>query len=367
MKSRTAELRARLVQLIAELPDSNSEETDSDDCPSQVLTYGSFFSGMECPLTALEIVANTSRINRVLKPQFACDINKHCRDVLSKHFRHGKLLSDITRCNIKKDFETVDIFWSSAPCQDFSCNGKRKGGATSRGRLFRFHCRYINHHQPNAWVLEQVPAFKQDKKYAREYRAQMRQLKHTKLYHIEEHILDTENFGVPQRRKRLYIIGVNICKMVRQPKFAAPQEQILPALRLEDLIDRTMGTDKDIPTSSVPLSNLIDGLQRAQRRFNVNPLDRLVVMDLFGSRVNMSLNRSPTITATRASRRGYWLSSKKRFTNVDELMRLQGIPSRRYAWNDTVTPRQIGHMIGSGVSCNVAISLMTKILSATIL
>ena len=87
MKSRTAELRARLVQLIAELPDSNSEETDSDDCPSQVLTYGSFFSGMECPLTALEIVANTSCMNRVLKPQFACDINKHCRDVLSKHFR----------------------------------------------------------------------------------------------------------------------------------------------------------------------------------------------------------------------------------------------------------------------------------------
>ena len=361
-------LRSQLERLLAELSDSDD---DGDAHSPAVLTYGSFFSGMECPLTALEMAANTSDTPRILRAEFACDINKHCRAVLAKNFHHRRLHSDISSLNIKKDLVTVDLFWSSAPCQDFSPNGKRKGASASRGRLFRYHCKYINYHQPNSWILEQVPSFKEDVKYCREYRAQMRQLKQSKLYSIEEHILDTEHFGIPQRRRRLYIIGVKVLKLIRQPQFAGPclerGQRPQNLLKLEDLIDHDNGTEKDIPTSNVPVNNLVVGLQRAQTRFGVNPLEHLVVMDLFGSRVNMSLGRSPTITATRGSMGGYWLSTKMRFTNTDELMRLQGIPPRRYEWKSQTTERQIGHMIGNGVSVNVACHLMTEILDSSMI
>ena len=135
--------------------------------------------------------------------------------------------------------------------------------------------------------------------------------------------------------------------------------------KLEDLLDPTTGTDDDIPRSTVPITNLWEGLHHAAKRFKVNPLTHLIVMDLFGTRVNMQRGRSPTITATRASSGGYWLSSQRRFTNTDELMKLQGIPPQRYAWRGVVTARQLGHMIGNGVSVNVADALMREILDAT--
>ena len=365
-----SDIRRNLDQLIAEL--AASTHICDEEGPRRFLTYGSFFSGMECPLTALEMAANTEiDTPRILRAEFACDINKHCRAVIAKNFRHRRVYSDITTVNIKNDLVPVDLFWSSAPCQDFSKNGKRQGALNHRGRLYRYHCRYINYHKPNAWILEQVPSFKEDIKYRREYQAQLRSLKSSKIYSIEEHILDTQHFGIPQRRRRLYIIGVKISKLIRQPHFPGPRLELgqRPSnlLRLEDLIDNVQGTDNDIPTTSVPVTNLFNGLERAQTRFGVNPLKHLIVMDLFGSRVNLSRGRAPTITATRASSGGYWLSTKCRFTNKDELMRLQGIPPHRYEWKSTTTERQIGHMIGNGVSVNVACHLMTEIFASSMI
>lgn len=350
--------RARVDKLISEiLARSDLSQLNDND----VLTYGSFFSGMECPLVGLETACN----GRAIVAEFGIEISPHCTNVLKKNFDHKKILNDVTKVKIKDDLCHVNLLWSSAPCQDFSRNGKRLGTKNARGNLYKFPCRYINHHLPDAFVMEQVASFKEDAKHKKAFDAQMRALKRSKRYVIEDVVLNTADFCIPQTRRRLYIVGIKIEKLLHKPVFdRVCGSATSNLLKLEDLIDEYDGTEADLPTQMVAVSNLVNGLRKARVKYGKNPLEHLFVMDLFGSRVNIAIDRCPCITASRAAAGGYWLSSKFRFTNVNELLRLQGVPPDRFQFGQT-SRRQIGHMIGNGVSANVACHIWTEIIQAT--
>ena len=78
MKSNSASVLNFSDCQIAELPDDHELDGDdeSDEAKPRALTFGNFFSGMECPLTALEMASSTSHIPRDVKPRFACEISK---------------------------------------------------------------------------------------------------------------------------------------------------------------------------------------------------------------------------------------------------------------------------------------------------
>ena len=346
--------RVSIEQLLRELIAEQSRDND-------VITYGSFFSGMECPLVGLE-GACSGEHGRTVVSEFGIEISPHCTGVLKLNFDHKKLYDDVTKVKIKDDLCHVNLFWSSAPCQDFSKHGKRLGTTNPRGKLYKYPCRYINHHLPDAFVMEQVAAFKEDPKHKTAFTAQMRTLKRNKCYEIQDVVLNTGDFGIPQCRWRLYIIGIKKAKLLHKPVFDPPRG--VACVRLEDLLDNYDGTEADLPTQMVAVSNLLSGLHKAQVKYGKNPLDRLFMMDLFGSKVNVASEQSPCITAARAAAGGYWLSTKRRFTNINELLRLQGVPPARFLFGKT-SKRQIGHMIGNGVSANVACHLWTEIIHAT--
>ena len=130
--------------------------------------------------------------------EFGIEISPHCTNVLKKNFDHKKILNDVTKVKIKDDLCHVNLLWSSAPCQDFSRNGKRLGTKNARGNLYKFPCRYINHHLPDAFVMEQVASFKEDAKHKKAFDAQMRALKRSKRYVIEDVVLNTADFCIPQ-------------------------------------------------------------------------------------------------------------------------------------------------------------------------
>ena len=74
-----------------------------------VLTYGSFFSGMECPLVGLENALTTDGDHsRALVCEFGVDISPHCLGVIKNNFGHKKLYKDVTMVKIK-DMAPVDL------------------------------------------------------------------------------------------------------------------------------------------------------------------------------------------------------------------------------------------------------------------
>ena len=111
-----------------------------------------------------------------------------------------------------EDIPSFDFLFGGFPCQPFSSSGKRQGFADTRGTLFFEIERILDYHKPKGFILENVEGLvKHDLENKNDEIG--RTLK-TILYKLEElgykvswKVLDSVNFGVPQSRKRVFIVG----------------------------------------------------------------------------------------------------------------------------------------------------------------
>lgn len=99
----------------------------------------------------------------------------------------------------------LDILIGGSPCQSFSLLGKRRGFKDNRGLLFYDFLNVIKEIKPNCFVFENVPGMLTNDggKTIKTVQKEFENLG----YKIYKNILDSENFGIPQRRKRLIVIG----------------------------------------------------------------------------------------------------------------------------------------------------------------
>ena len=113
---------------------------------------------------------------------------------------------DITQIN-EKDIPDFDVLLAGFPCQPFSQAGLKKGFADTRGTLFFEIERILKEKRPKAFLLENV---KQLKGHDRGRTLQVI-LKHLDdlNYYVMYEILRAGDFGVPQNRERIYIVGIS--------------------------------------------------------------------------------------------------------------------------------------------------------------
>ena len=139
-----------------------------------------------------------------LQCAFACDIDESCRRQYERNFGLWPQ-SDIT------DIEAVtvpdhDILFAGFPCQPFSIIGDMNGMRDSRGTLFFDILRILRAKMPAAFVLENV------RNFAAIDRGKT--LKHAlnalaeQGYDCDWRILNALNFGLPQKRERIVIVGI---------------------------------------------------------------------------------------------------------------------------------------------------------------
>jgi len=101
-----------------------------------------------------------------------------------------------------------DVLLAGFPCQPFSMIGKRDGLSDPRGQLFNEVVRILDIRQPQAFVLENVKNLIKHNK-GESYKFIKAALENTGGgYQVYEHVLDSQNFGVPQHRERVYIVGI---------------------------------------------------------------------------------------------------------------------------------------------------------------
>lgn len=110
--------------------------------------------------------------------------------------------------DIKKivDIEPFDLLLAGFPCQPFSYAGKRQGFGDTRGTLFFEVERILNLYQPKAFLLENVRGlYTHDE--GRTFKTIINKL-HELGYGTYDLLLNSSDFGVPQNRVRLYILGI---------------------------------------------------------------------------------------------------------------------------------------------------------------
>ena len=94
-----------------------------------------------------------------------------------------------------------DIIIGGPPCQDFSSAGKRAEGA--RAELTVSFAEIVCKNLPKVFVMENVPQARTSMAYM-----QAKKMFSEEGYTLEEHVLDASLHGVPQKRKRLFLIGI---------------------------------------------------------------------------------------------------------------------------------------------------------------
>jgi DNA (cytosine-5)-methyltransferase 1 len=113
------------------------------------------------------------------------------------------------------DLKAVDFIVGGPPCQPFSIAGKRRGKRDIRADLIGHFIRIVDELRPSAFMLENVPnlAAISNGEFLDEVKAELRTLD----YSVDHRVVSAADFGVPQNRKRLVVLGVRGRKVVRFP------------------------------------------------------------------------------------------------------------------------------------------------------
>lgn len=116
----------------------------------------------------------------------------------------GDITKESTKQFIPNEF---DILCAGFPCQAFSLAGKKKGFEETRGTLFFDVAEIIRRKRPKAFFLENVKGLKIHDK-GKTLETILNVLRNDLDYFVPEpEIVNAMNFGVPQHRERIYIVG----------------------------------------------------------------------------------------------------------------------------------------------------------------
>ena len=132
------------------------------------------------------------------------EIDKYAIQIYEKHFPTHKAYGDITKIqpNTLPDF---DLLVGGFPCQAFSIAGKRRGFDDTRGTLFFDIARILKEKRPRNFILENVKGLLSHDN-GRTFKTIISTLAELG-YCVEWQVLNAKNFGVPQNRERVFIVG----------------------------------------------------------------------------------------------------------------------------------------------------------------
>jgi DNA-methyltransferase (dcm) len=142
---------------------------------------------------------------------FTSEIKPHAIQILQQNYPNEKIHGDITQID-EKDIPDFDFLLAGFPCQAFSAAGKRLGFSDTRGTLFFDVERILREKKPYGFVMENVEGLvNHDKKNKNDKIGQtlttILECLDNLNYKVSWGIHDAKSFGVPQERRRVYIVG----------------------------------------------------------------------------------------------------------------------------------------------------------------
>lgn len=196
--------------------DTKKIEVDEATKPLNVVSLFSGAGGMDLGFRGgfeyLGEVYDKNPFNLV----FANDIFQQAADVYEANFGHKVERRSIADLDMEKDMPdvNVDIVLGGFPCQTFSYSGKRAGLSDERGQLYLQMIRVIDHYKPKMFIAENVDGIRNSRKNVEGEDVDKSALsvilddfeKHG--YDVQYRVLTAADYGVPQMRRRVIIMGI---------------------------------------------------------------------------------------------------------------------------------------------------------------
>jgi len=315
------------------------------------IKVGSDCTGLGTELLALRL----TKIDHV--SVFGSEIHEATRRAYyGLHGPKAKLHFDIFK---RPKTVACDLYIAGPPCQTWSTMGTRAGldDLAGRGLVFYSCLEYIRDQRPRAVVLENVVGLRN--LHPNEFCDILAILKKMG-YAVTWKILDSRCSGLPQRRPRVYIVGIRSDSI--SSKFSFPQDMAVKP-KIEKFLNVSPST-RFSPQTQTQRRNLAV----AKKAIAANGLQGTILVDLAASArfENQGVGLAPCITATRAKTGGFFIFNQKRMTTTHELGRLQGFPTwavdkMMYSY---ASPADIRFAIGNAMSVNVLVRLLPRVLQS---
>jgi DNA (cytosine-5)-methyltransferase 1 len=287
------------------------------------------------------------------KRQLTCigysEIDKYAIQIYEKHFNH-KNYGDITKINAK-ELPDFDLLVGGFPCQSFSIAGKRGGFNDTRGTLFFDIARILREKQPRLLVLENVKGLLSHDQGKTFYTiiSTLDELG----YDCQWQVLNSKNFGVPQNRERVFIIGH--LRGTSRPQVFPIQESSGQTIR--QVVGGSQGYSTGLYISRV---NRREGVYDLKETETSGTLTSTMYKGIDASGRTGVLERGDIGRTIRSGGRGS-LTAKHNWDTVNDGMRirrltptecarLQGFPDN---WHEGVSDTQAYKCYGNAVTVNV--------------
>lgn len=284
---------------------------------------------------------------------FSNEWDKYANSVYKKHF--GACDNRDIRTIDATDIPEHDLLCGGFPCQSFSVAGKRGGFADTRGTLFFEIARILAKRQPRLCLLENVKGLlshDQGKTFSTII-ATLDELG----YDIQWQVLNSKDFGVPQSRERVYIVGhlrgtprpevfpfttttKQAIVQMNQPRHSC--RRVYDPSGIGPTLNTMQGGDRQ-PKVAIPVLTPDRGKKRQNGRRFKN-------------------DGEPSFTLTAQDKHGIFDGMAIRRLTPMECERLQGFPD---GWTEGFSDTQRYKMTGNAVTTNVVTAIAERLLCTT--
>jgi DNA (cytosine-5)-methyltransferase 1 len=294
------------------------------------------FIDLFCGIGGFRIAAETVCKERGIttKCVFSSDIDIDAQKAYEANFGE-KPLGDITKID-ERDIPDHDILFGGFPCQSFSICGDGRGFDDIRGTLFFDIARILREKRPAAFVLENVKQLRTHN--SGETLARIMETLENLEYDADFRVLNALDFGLPQKRERIFIVGF------REPRPFSWNVGKVPMKPLSEVLEQ------EVPASYFASDKIKQNRQKSIE--GKKPIDELTI---WHENKGGNISPLPYSCALRAGASyNYLLVNGERRLTEREMLRLQGFPdSYKIARSYQATRKQAGNSVA--VPCVAAV------------
>ncbi len=263
---------------------------------------------------------------------------------ISYSYNFGEVpFGDITKIN-SDSIPKHDVLLAGFPCQAFSIIGKMKGFADTRGTMFFEVARILQHHQPKAILLENVKQLVSHDG-GKTFKVILDTLAELG-YSVKWKILNALDFGLPQKRERVIIVGFKSAAACEQFNFDFEPIAYNLASVLED--------DKNVDSSLFASDMILDKRRKRVEGKNV------FYPSVWHENKSGNISILPYACALRTGASyNYLLINGYRRPSSRELLRFQGFPEK---FKIEVSHQEIRRQTGNSVAVPMIRAVAKKII-----
>ncbi|MDJ0601549.1 MAG: DNA (cytosine-5-)-methyltransferase [Crocosphaera sp.] len=302
------------------------------------LRYIDLFCGIGGFRIALNLACSAYKIERKkIQPicVFSSDIDRHAQITYQANFQEQPQ-GDITKIPAES-IPSHDLLLAGFPCQPFSICGKLEGFEDTRGTLFFEIARILDYHRPYAFILENVKQL-----VGHNQGKTLKAILDILLdlgYYTEYKVLNALEFGLPQKRERIFIVGFPEPLSFSWPK---PNKSMKP---LSEILEKSVSKFY-YASPEIQKNRLAKYKGNYQHEFTI-----------WHENKGGNISAYPYSCAMRAGASyNYLLVNGKRRLTEREMLRLQGFPDSFHLIGSYSTARKL-------VGNSVAIPCVTSILN----